>query len=89
MWGQCGLIERGDLLLPTEAPWLASFLHELLGFPRTAKDDQVDALVHLLAWTSEGWNFRTANAGPEIVGEGEDEDYRGPPCDDTEDPWGA
>nr|MDQ3420647.1 phage terminase large subunit [Acidobacteriota bacterium] len=54
-WGQTALVERGDLVLPEEAPWLGEFLHELLGFPRAKHDDQVDALVHLLAWVSSRW----------------------------------
>ncbi len=44
------VIERGDLLLPAEAPWLAEFMGELLGFPNTRHDDQVDALSQLIAW---------------------------------------
>ncbi len=43
-------IEAGDLLLPKDAPWLAGFEREVLGFPNLKHDDQVDALVQLLAW---------------------------------------
>ena len=45
-------IEAGDLFLPTEAPWLADFERELLGFPNGRYDDQVDALSQLLSWSS-------------------------------------
>jgi predicted phage terminase large subunit-like protein len=43
-------IERGELLLPNEAPWLADFEREILGFPNGRYDDQVDALAQLLNW---------------------------------------
>lgn len=45
-------IEAGDLMLPADAPWLADFERELLGFPNLRHDDQVDALTQLLAWRS-------------------------------------
>ena len=44
------MIEAGDLLLPVDAPWLATFTAELLGFPSTRHDDQVDALSQLMNW---------------------------------------
>jgi predicted phage terminase large subunit-like protein len=48
--GSSSLIENGTLLLPNEAPWLADFESELLGFPNAKHDDQVDALTQLLEW---------------------------------------
>lgn len=50
--GQSHRIEAGDLILPKDAPWLASFMHEVLAFPMGRYDDQVDALTHLLGWSS-------------------------------------
>jgi predicted phage terminase large subunit-like protein len=47
--GVSSMIE-GQLLLPKEAPWLAAFKQELLAFPSSRHDDQVDALSQLLAW---------------------------------------
>jgi predicted phage terminase large subunit-like protein len=44
------LIEAGGVHLPARAPWLDPFKRELLSFPRSANDDQVDALSQLLAW---------------------------------------
>ncbi len=41
-------VQRGDVWLPTEAPWLAAFEHEVLGFPFTKFDDQVDSMVQFL-----------------------------------------
>jgi predicted phage terminase large subunit-like protein len=49
---QSGKIERGQLLLPHEAPWLADFKAELFAFPRSRHDDQVDALSQALAYKS-------------------------------------
>jgi predicted phage terminase large subunit-like protein len=47
---QSSRIEAGDLTLPHDAPWLAEFERELMGFPNVKNDDQVDALSQLLAW---------------------------------------
>ncbi len=87
-WGQTALVERGDLLLPQEAPWLGEFLHELLGFPRAKHDDQVDALVHLLGWLSTRREpLVIVNAAPELVLPGDyPEEYD---IDDYIDAWGA
>lgn len=43
-------IEAGEVFFPKDAPWLAEFQRELLGFPNLKHDDQVDALVQLLKW---------------------------------------
>jgi predicted phage terminase large subunit-like protein len=45
--------ERGELVLPTRAPWLDSFVHELMAFPVGRHDDQVDALAHLMTYTQK------------------------------------
>jgi len=47
---QQGRFEAGRILLPNEAPWLADFEGELLGFPYGRYDDQVDALLLVLEW---------------------------------------
>lgn len=43
-------IEAGRLLLPQRASWLAEFEQELLSFPDSPHDDQVDALSQYLGW---------------------------------------
>ena len=43
-------IEAGELILPEQATWLDDLERELLGFPNLKHDDQVDALIQLLAW---------------------------------------
>ncbi|WP_116236039.1 hypothetical protein [Parasphingopyxis lamellibrachiae] len=62
-------------------------MDELLGFPASRHDDQVDALFQLLFWVQEKDMYRTPpNAGPELyTGDGVDwtgDVYEG-------DPWGA
>jgi predicted phage terminase large subunit-like protein len=47
------LIERGQVLLPNDAPWLADFESELLGFPGVKHDDQVDSFSQYAAWVRE------------------------------------
>lgn len=42
-----------QLLLPRDAPWLASFESELLGFPNARHDDQADALTQLMSWAMQ------------------------------------
>jgi len=62
------MIEAGQLLLPSDAPWLSDFRNELLSFPSSRYYDQVDALSQLLIWVSRQQRLRpTLNAGPEIV----------------------
>ena len=51
MAGVSGQIAGGQLLLPPDAPWLAGFKTELLGFPFARHDDQADALTQLMNWT--------------------------------------
>lgn len=41
--------EGGKIYFPQDAPWLAEFERELLGFPHVRHDDQVDALTIFLA----------------------------------------
>ena len=48
--GVSSMIERGQFLLPEEATWLADFTTELLAFPSSRHDDQVDATSQLLGW---------------------------------------
>nr|WP_237487455.1 phage terminase large subunit [Parapontixanthobacter aurantiacus] len=43
MQSRAVMFETGQVLLPREADWLAVYQHELLGFPNTRHDDQVDS----------------------------------------------
>src|SRR4051812_49403038 len=42
--GKTALIEAGAVYLPTRAPWMEEFKKELLSFPESKHDDQIDAL---------------------------------------------
>lgn len=42
------LFASGRVLLPSRAPWLSSYISELMRFPKDAHDDQVDATVYAL-----------------------------------------
>ncbi len=50
MQARAVLIETGKVLFPREAPWLAAYQQELLGFPNTRHDDQVDSTSQALDW---------------------------------------
>lgn len=52
------LFEAGNIILPdaSMAPWVKDYVDELCGFPRAAKDDQVDATTQALLrlWDGAG-----------------------------------
>ena len=48
MAAQTAPIEAGAVHLPTQAPWLDDFKKELLSFPLSKHDDQIDALSQAL-----------------------------------------
>ena len=50
---QTAKIEGGFVLFPKEAPWLDTYLRELLSFPNSKNDDQVNSTVFALAWVTE------------------------------------
>lgn len=50
LMGVKGEFEGNNVFLPRTAPWLINFENELFNFPNTRHDDQVDALVHGLAY---------------------------------------
>ena len=54
-------IENGSVLLPKVAPWLDAFRSELLAFPNSAHDDQVDALSQLINWVHNRSGFTLDN----------------------------
>jgi predicted phage terminase large subunit-like protein len=57
---QTAKIAGGFALFPKEAHWLNSYLLELVSFPNSKNDDQVDSTVFALAWM-------TANPEPAII----------------------
>ncbi len=53
-------IEAGNLVLPSDSDWLFDFESELLGFPNTKHDDQVDATSQFINWILEKGRIRKA-----------------------------
>jgi predicted phage terminase large subunit-like protein len=49
---QTAKIEGEFVLFPRDAPWLDTYLSELLNFPNSKFDDQVDSTVFALAWST-------------------------------------
>jgi predicted phage terminase large subunit-like protein len=50
-----GLWSSGEILLPDPviAPWVNDFIQEVLEFPSSINDDQVDAMTQALTWLRE------------------------------------
>ena len=58
--GQSAPFENGLVLLPTEAHWLDDYVRELITFPGSKFDDQVDSTTQALAWMrtpTPGWGI--------------------------------
>ena len=47
------LMEAGQVYVPTDAPWLPDFQQELLAFPSSRYDDQVDSVSQFLIWVRD------------------------------------
>jgi predicted phage terminase large subunit-like protein len=52
---QTAKFSGGFVLLPRQAKWLAEYVSELVGFPNSKHDDQVDSTVFALAWATESY----------------------------------
>jgi predicted phage terminase large subunit-like protein len=50
MEAQSARFEARQIHLPRDAPWLGEFLHEILGFPHSRHDDQIDSVSQFLNW---------------------------------------
>jgi predicted phage terminase large subunit-like protein len=50
--GQTAKIAGGFVLFPKKAHWLDTYLLELVTFPNSKNDDQVDSTVYALAWST-------------------------------------
>jgi predicted phage terminase large subunit-like protein len=53
MEAQSARFEAGQVYLPEQGPWLGEFLNEVLGFPSTRHDDQVDSTSQFLGWAEK------------------------------------
>jgi predicted phage terminase large subunit-like protein len=56
--GQTSMIESGRALFPKSADWLEPYLNELLSFPSSNYQDQVDSTVYALAWIAQNPRWR-------------------------------
>ena len=54
----CPLVNRGQLSLPTAAPWLGEFEKEVGGFPLESNSDITDAFVHCLKFAISPGEFK-------------------------------
>ena len=45
-----GTFQSGQVYVPTEAPWVSTWLQELIGFPNAGHDDQVDSTSQALQY---------------------------------------
>jgi phage terminase large subunit-like protein len=45
--------ENGRVVLPERAPWLDDYINELIGFPGSKHDDQVDSTTQALDYLRE------------------------------------
>lgn len=57
------MFETGRIFLPREAPWLADYLDELLGFPNRRYDDQVDSTSQALDWIQQRFQQELSMSG--------------------------
>jgi predicted phage terminase large subunit-like protein len=50
---QTSMFANGRVFLPSSAPWLADYIHELTSFPGTLYNDQVDSTTQFLDYISK------------------------------------
>jgi predicted phage terminase large subunit-like protein len=55
---QTAKIEGGFVLFPKQAHWLETYLLELVTFPNSKYDDQVDSTVFAVAWSTSNPPYR-------------------------------
>jgi predicted phage terminase large subunit-like protein len=54
------MVNRGQVAVPKDAPWVKAFIAELQGFPLGRYTDQVDAFVHALSYVGRPSEFANA-----------------------------
>ncbi len=58
------MIASGQIVFPRTAPWLDSYLKELLAFPSSKNDDQVDSTTQFIRWfQTHGDHLETSMVG--------------------------
>jgi predicted phage terminase large subunit-like protein len=68
MEAQSARFEARQIHLPHDAPWLSEFLHEILCFPHTRHDDQIDSVSQFLNWieSSRRRELSVSPIGPKV-----------------------
>lgn len=64
------MVNRGQVAVPKDVPWLKPFISELQGFPLGRYADQVDAFVHALSYVGRPSEFAKADdieVGTQVV----------------------
>jgi predicted phage terminase large subunit-like protein len=88
--GVSSIVEAGRVHLPTGASWLDEFTRELLTFPNSRFDDQVDAFSQLLARARDIASWREPEmVGPEVPDPYDYSDFDDVDIDPYLDAWGA
>lgn len=88
--GISSMVEAGRVHLPEGATWLDEFTRELLSFPNSRFDDQVDAFSQLLSRARQIASWREPElVGPEVPDPDDYSDYDYDGVDPFLDPWGA
>lgn len=68
MEAQAARFEAGQVHLPNDAPWLDDFLHEILAFPSSGHDDQIDSVSQFLNWAERRYGDEPdIICGPRII----------------------
>jgi hypothetical protein len=62
-------IENGFVHLPEKAEWLATYLHELVTFPKGKYDDQADSTSQALDWAKQRFFGHTTAIFNGLTGE--------------------
>jgi predicted phage terminase large subunit-like protein len=62
MEAQAARFEAGQVYFPKDAPWLDTLLHELMAFPNSRHDDQIDSVSQFLNW-AEANQLRLTSLG--------------------------
>lgn len=63
MEAQSATIENGHVFLPSDSQWLDTYLRELMAFPTSKYDDQVDSTSQYLKW-AEHHSPQYSQSGP-------------------------
>ena len=64
---QTAAFENGRVLLPARAPWLSDYINELISFPGSRHDDQVDSTTQALDYLRTKSNNWFPNITPELL----------------------